>query len=123
MALRLTGLVIMTPVKNALPWSNPAGARFRPDPLVIEHNKILIDATYLHDVDNEDDDGCLEGPPLPLQRRIDAADFLLRMDTGPWSEDRIAHHCKLGCCQNAQESKLKLWVAIQARAIAGHMIM
>ena len=76
---------------------------------------MILRTTFLHDVDGLDEDEEIEGPTLSQEQRREAADFLLRMDSGPWSSDSITHHCKgLTCCQNARESKLKIWVAIQA---------
>lgn len=75
-------------------------------------NKRLLDFTFLHNTEGDDEN--LEGTPLSLQERKEAANFLLDMDTGDWSSDSIVHHCGIGCCTSELESKLKLWVAIQA---------
>ena len=94
----------------------------RPDPATVLQNKLLLEATYLHDDSElaEDDDGALlDGSPLTFRRRQEAADFLLTMSSGSWRDDRIVHHCRLGCCKNAKESKLKVWCAIQAPLQSG----
>ena len=90
--------------------------RLRPDPATLLQNKLLLEATYLHDDSElaEDDDELLDGSPLTFRRRQEAAEFLLTMSSGSWREDRIVHHCRLGCCKSARESKLKIWCAIQA---------
>lgn len=88
----------------------------RPDPRVRAQNELLLKATYLNsewddsEADVEDWDSC----PVSYADRLEGARFLLDMDTGDWSQDEIVHHCSIGCCQNAAESRLKLWVAIQA---------
>ena len=63
---------------------------------------------------DDDEDERLEGEPMSLARRKEAADFLLSMSTGSFEDDRIVHHCRAGCCRNKKESKLKLWCAVQA---------
>ena len=88
----------------------------RPDPTIREQNHLLLESTFLHlpctDRDDDEDDH-LEGPPLSVQRRIEASEYLLSIDNDRWCSDRIVHWCKMGCCGSAKESKLKLWVAIQ----------
>ncbi len=59
-------------------------------------NKCLLMATFLR-YDEADDDAA---DSLSYTRRTKAADFLLDLDTGPFSGDTIYHHCKLGCCNN-----------------------
>lgn len=86
----------------------------RPDPQVRRQNEVLLQSTYLCEFPEEDVDEHLEGVPLSLRRRREAADFLLAMSTGPFCDDRIVHHCRAGCCSSARESKMKLWCAIQA---------
>jgi len=81
-------------------------------------NQRLLDWTFLSG-DQQDEDDFLEGPPIARRRRSEACEFLLQIDNGAWSNDAIVHWCTLGCCKSSQESKLKLWVAIQARAWAG----
>ncbi len=83
----------------------------RPDAMVKEENRVLLASTFLRNPD--DDDEYMEGPPLPLQRRIEAAEYLLTVDNGSWKTDSITHRCRLGCCRSSKESKLKLWVALQ----------
>lgn len=84
----------------------------RPDPEIRARNKLLLDMTFLYAPDCDDED--LEGTPLSFRDRQEAAQYLLDMDTGDWSSDQIVHHCGVGCCRSVRESRLKLWVAIQA---------
>jgi len=86
-----------------------------PDPQIRAQNELLLKATFLHASDLDEDENW-EGTPLEFEHRLHAAKFLLDMDTGPWSSDEIVHHCQVGCCVNAAESRAKLWVAIQAVA-------
>ena len=87
--------------------------RFRPDPKIRAQNALLLQSTFLHTSEFDEDEDW-EGSPLEFENRIQAAQFLLDMDTGPWSSDTIVHHCQVGCCNSAKESRMKLWVAIQA---------
>ena len=90
------------------------GVLIRPDARVKEQNQILLASTFLRcDNDDDDDDEYMEGPPLSLRRRIEAAEYLLAVDNGSWQTDSITHRCRLGCCGSCKESKLKLWVALQ----------
>lgn len=87
----------------------------RPDPAIRAKNKRLLDATFLHTSQSDDED--LEGTPLTQTDREQAAEFLLMMDSGDWSSDAIIHHCGIGCCNSVKESRLKLWVAIQVAGL------
>ena len=83
-----------------------------------EQNQLLLDSTFLQlpcEDHEHDDDEHLEGPPLSLQRRIEASNYLLDIDNDRWCSDQIVHWCKFGCCGSVKESKLKLWVALQDR--------
>ena len=86
----------------------------RPDPAVRAQNELLLKTTFLRDSDWDEDED-MEGSPLAMKNREEAAEFLLTMDSGDWKEDAIVHHCHAGCCRNATESRMKLWVAIQAQ--------
>ena len=92
--------------------------KIRPDPQIRAQNELLLKATFLHASDIDEDENW-EGTPLEYEHRLHAAKFLLDMDTGPWSSDTIVHHCQVGCCANAAESRAKLWVAIQACHVYG----
>ena len=90
----------------------------RPDMSIREQNQLLLDSTCLQlpcEDHEHDDDEHLEGPPLSLQRRIEASNYLLEIDNDRWCSDQIVHWCKFGCCGSVKESKLKLWVALQDR--------
>lgn len=90
-------------------------AHSRPDPSTRRRNKMFLCATYLHEEFNEDPDELLEGEPASLQNRRECAEYLLNMDTGDWKHDEIVHHCSgITCCRSTGESKIKLWIAIQA---------
>lgn len=91
----------------------------RPDATVREENFLLLQATFLTMFDEGDPDDNLEGPCLSRRRRLEAADFLLDIDNGPWKSDRMCHTCQLGCCTSVKEAKLKFWVAVQARYATG----
>lgn len=86
----------------------------RPDPHIRAQNLLLLQATFLHE-DEYDDDDQFEGPALSRQSRLEAANFLLDMSSGSWASDEIVHHCSVGCCTSAKESRMELWTAIQAR--------
>jgi len=89
----------------------------RPDAKVLERNRLVLDATFLQ-IPNEDDaEECVEGPPVSLQRRREAVQYLLSIDNGAWSSDKLVHRCRYGCCRSTKESKLKLWVSLQDRDI------
>ena len=88
-------------------------SKTRPDKEVRFQNRALLEATFLNDIPEADDDERLEGEPLSLTRRKEAAEFLLTMLSGPFKDDCIIHHCRAGCCRNAKESKLKIWCAVQ----------
>ena len=86
----------------------------RPNIGILEQNRILLEATFLHiPFAGEDDDDCLEGPSLSVERRREACEYWLSIDNDSWKSDRIVHWCKFGCCSSVKESKLKLWIAIQ----------
>lgn len=89
----------------------------RPDPKVRRQNAILLHATFLHDYPDEDGEEHLEGVSTSLKNRKDAAEFLLSMSTGSFSDDRIVHHCRAGCCRDIRESKLKMWCAVQVTVL------
>ena len=78
---------------------------------------MLLQTTFLRAVDPEDVDEGLEGIPMTDARKAEAAEFLLNTDTGDWRDDSIVHHCQYGCCRSVQESKVKLWIAIQAQLV------
>jgi hypothetical protein len=90
----------------------------RPDPSHKAKHMALLGLTYLaadgsgSDVDN-----------ITHLRKLDAAEFLLSMDNGPWGTDKIVHHCHYGCCRNKKETRVKLWVAVQAPAFVYHLLM
>jgi hypothetical protein len=71
---------------------------------------MLLKMTYLRVQDDEADENA-----VTYKRRCEACEFLLLMDSGEWSGDKVVHHCKYGCCKNIAETRLKLWVAVQAR--------
>ena len=100
----------------------------RPDVSICEQNRILLESTFLQlpcqdhehdddDDDDDDDDEHLEGPPLSMQRRLEASEYLRSVDNDRWCSDRIVHWCKFGCCGSTKEAKLKLWVALQERVV------
>lgn len=89
-------------------------AKMRPDPSIRRQNELFLRATFLQETVAEDLDDALEGPTLSFEQRLEAAQFLLQMDNGPWASDEIIHYCDgITCCSSAQESRMKLWVAIQ----------
>jgi hypothetical protein len=78
-------------------------------------NRILLESTFLHvPCADHDEDECLEGPQLTLERRHEATNYLLSIDNGSWKSDKIVHWCQFGCCSSIKEAKLKLWVSLQA---------
>ena len=86
----------------------------RPDDEVRRQNKLLLDATFLQvPFAEQDEDECLEGPPLSFEKRTEAAEYLLSIDNCSWKSDKIIHRCQYGCCNSVKESKLKLWVSLQ----------
>ena len=88
---------------------------YRPDPSVVRQNQMLLYATFLHETCADDLDDLEECESPSLASRKDAADYLLRMDSGEWGNDEIIHHCAgLSCCDSPTQTKIKLWIAIQA---------
>ena len=86
----------------------------RPNIAIREQNRTLLEATFLQSsFAEEDDDDCLEGPSMSMERRQEACEYLLSIDNDSWKSDKIIHWCKFGCCSSSKESKLKLWIAIQ----------
>lgn len=99
-------------VKHCLPKTAHWHVELRPDPSIRAQNELLLKATFLRDLEWDDDEDT-EGSSLGMKDKEAAAQFLLSMDTGDWSKDGIVHHCSIGCCRSAIESRMKLWVAIQ----------